>query len=271
MKFDVNPGPLHWIERGDRLNPRIVFLHGFMGSSQDWVGIMDCLASDYHCLAFDLPGHGKSLGLKPAQYSMAGSANLIIEALTPPERPNSQLADLLVGYSMGGRLTLYLTLRFPQSFPQAQMISGSPGLKMEKDREARRAIDLIRCKKIENDLKSFLRFWYKQPLFASLWKTSLPERLIEQRLSNNPDELCRSLKYLGLGSQPNLWPELSSTASNLHQLAGELDPKFVAISKEMARCNSNIESRTLPDLGHNIPLEDFRVTVVEIRRLMERL
>ncbi len=264
-------GALHWIERGDRHSPRIVFLHGFMGSSLDWLGIMEALAPDYHCLAVDLPGHGRSLGLDATQYTMEGSAALIHQALAPSDSSSAQRADLLVGYSMGGRLALFLALRFPQSFPQAQIISGSPGLLTKKEREARRALDLIRCKKIKKDLKFFLRDWYEQPLFASLWKTSLVESLIEQRLRNNPDEICYSLKSMGLGSQPNLWQELTSTASKLHYVAGALDSKFVSISQKMAQCNTDFELRVLRGLGHNITLEDSSVTVTEIRRLMERL
>ena len=269
MKFTLNPGPLHWLEWGDDRNPRIVFLHGFMGSSQDWEKIINDLAQDYHCLAVDLPGHGQSLGLEPAQYTMPGTAQLLQEALVQQLSPQRHFANLLVGYSMGGRLALYLSLSFPQSFPQAQIISGSPGLSDFKARKARRDIDLLRCTEIRDDLKVFLRKWYRQPLFESLWKTSAQDILIEQRLRNNPEELGKSLKYLGLGSQPSLWGKLPNSASKLHQIAGELDPKFVSISQEMANCYPALDLRVLPNVGHNIPLENPTAMVAEIRRIME--
>ena len=269
MTFTLNPGPLHWRDWGDCHNPRIIFLHGFMGSSLDWDRIIDNLAQDYHCLAVDLPGHGKSLGLEPLQYTMAGTAQLLQKALKQQLSPQRHLADLLVGYSMGGRLALYLGLSFPQSFPQVQIISGSPGLSDFKARKARRDIDLLRCTEIRDDLKVFLRKWYRQPLFESLWKTSAQDVLIEQRLRNNPEELGKSLKYLGLGSQPSLWGKLPNSASKLHQIAGELDPKFVAISREMANCYPALDLRVLPNVGHNIPLENPIATVAEIRRTMK--
>ncbi len=269
MTFALNPGPLRWLERGDYHNPRIVFLHGFMGSSHDWEGIIDDLASNYHCLAVDLPGHGESLGLEPRQYSMRGTAQLLQEALKQQLNPQPDCANLVVGYSMGGRLALYLSLGFPQSFPQVQIISGSPGLADSEERKARRALDLIRCTGIKEDLKVFLSFWYKQPLFASLWKTSVKDDLINHRLRNNPEELCRSLKYLGLGSQPSLWEKLSHSSSKLHQLAGELDPKFVAIAQKMVHCNPDLNLRILTGVGHNIPLENPTAMVAEIRRIMQ--
>lgn len=273
MTFALTSSPLHWQQWGNPRHPRLIFLHGFMGSNNDWEKIIANLASDYHCLAPDLPGHGQSLGLEPAQYAMAGTAQLLMAAL-PPQQSSGRgafqnRADLVVGYSMGGRLALYLSLSFPQSFPQAKIISGSPGLASSESRESRRAMDLIRCNEIRSNLKVFLRFWYEQPLFRSLWKTSLPETLIEQRLSNNPEELCRSLKYLGLGAQPNLWQKLPHSEAKLHQIAGELDPKFVQITHQMADCYPELNWKILPEVGHNIPLENPSAIVSEIRQVMQ--
>lgn len=263
-----HPAPLHWVERGDRQNPRIVFLHGFMGSSQDWERIIEELASDYHCIAIDLPGHGKSLGLQAEHYTMAGTAALIQETLQTQLNPQSSLTDLLVGYSMGGRLAIYLSLSFPQSFPQAQIISGSPGLRTMEERKQRQGKDLNRCNEIICDLKVFLRLWYKQPLFESLWKTSDLDTLIKQRLRNNSEELCRSLKGMGLGAQPNLWDKLHHSQAKLHQIAGELDPKFVRITQEMAKCCPSLAWKVLPGVGHNIPLENPAAMVAEIQQVM---
>jgi len=269
MTFALNPGPLHWIERGDHRNPRIVFLHGFMGSNQDWEEIMEELAPDYHCLAMDLPGHGRSLGLNLEAYEMAGTAQLIHAALAQPSDSRLNSADLIVGYSMGGRLSLFLSLRFPQSFPQAQIISGSPGLAAPEAQEARRALDLARCIESKENFNSFLRKWYKQPLFNTLWKTFDPNILIQQRLRNIPEELCRSLKYLGLGAQPNLWRELACSEAKLHQIVGELDPKFVEISRQMVACNPKLGLTIVPGVSHNIPYENPNVIVQKIRHGLE--
>jgi len=37
-----------------------VFLHGFLGSGDDWLPIMQSLAMTHQCFALDLPGHGRS-------------------------------------------------------------------------------------------------------------------------------------------------------------------------------------------------------------------
>lgn len=49
----------------------ILFLHGFMGSADDWGPLMQALSLTHHCLALDLPGHGATCaeGQSPAFHS----------------------------------------------------------------------------------------------------------------------------------------------------------------------------------------------------------
>ena len=38
-----------------------IFLHGFLGDKEDWQPIMRALALTHHCIALDLPGHGRTV------------------------------------------------------------------------------------------------------------------------------------------------------------------------------------------------------------------
>lgn len=40
--------------------PAVLFLHGFMGSADDWRPLMQALSATHHCVAVDLPGHGQT-------------------------------------------------------------------------------------------------------------------------------------------------------------------------------------------------------------------
>lgn len=40
--------------------PVCVFLHGFLGDKEDWLPIIRALALTHHCVALDLPGHGRT-------------------------------------------------------------------------------------------------------------------------------------------------------------------------------------------------------------------
>ncbi len=49
---------LNYFERGAG-SPALVFVHGMNGSAKAWQAQLDAFP-EHHCLALDLPGHGKS-------------------------------------------------------------------------------------------------------------------------------------------------------------------------------------------------------------------
>jgi pimeloyl-ACP methyl ester carboxylesterase len=61
--------------------PCLVFLHGLWLSSAMWQPQIERLSHDYHCLAPDLPEHGKStdIGLLTLKNTSRVVANLIRE------------------------------------------------------------------------------------------------------------------------------------------------------------------------------------------------
>jgi len=205
-------GELNYTRSGDTRRPVVLFLHGFMGSSADWREVTAALGGRYHCFAVDLPGHGASLGLPPENYTIEGTTRALLALLDElnVDRPT------VVGYSMGGRLALYLALRHPERCAGLFLESTSPGIESAAERQARRDADEERAKRLESgDFEDFLADWYRQPLFASLSRhEGLVETMIEARSHNDPGELVRSLRGMGLGSQPSLWGHLPSPGSS---------------------------------------------------------
>jgi 2-succinyl-6-hydroxy-2,4-cyclohexadiene-1-carboxylate synthase len=244
------PDNLNYEVSGDRRVPTVLFLHGFMGSSADWRGVMTALGDRTFCIAADLPGHGASLGLRQEAYTIEGSARAVIQVLDELEVEYLVVA----GYSMGGRLALYLALRYPERCAGFVLESVSPGLEGASEREARRAADESKATRLESgDLETFLRDWYRQPLFSSLAKDErLLRRTIEARLRNKPVELARSLRGMGTGSQPSLWGELESLAVPALAVAGGLDGKYAGISSRLANISPRVEPVVVPGVGHNV-------------------
>src|SRR4051812_3449094 len=117
--------------------PDVLCLHGFMGSAADWRDVATAIGDRAFCIAPDLPGHGGSLHLTPEAYTMEGTARAVICTLDELEarRP------VIVGYSMGGRLALYLALRYPERCAGLFLESASPGLESAGERAARRVAD----------------------------------------------------------------------------------------------------------------------------------
>lgn len=229
----------------------VLFLHGFMGRSEDWEGISAGLGKGFRSIAVDLPGHGNSLGLPEEAYTMEGAANAAIRTLDELGIETASLA----GYSMGGRLALYFALRFSERCERLFLESSSPGLKTEEERIVRRKADEEKAKRLETgDFEAFLEEWYRMPLFATL-DDGVVKSLIEKRRGNAPSELAKSLRGMGTGSQPSLWEELENLRAPMLAVAGELDRKFVGIARGMAERSSRISIQITPGAGHNVRVE----------------
>jgi len=236
---------------GDR--PAVLLLHGFMGSSADWRDVAAALEGRSRVIAVDLPGHGAATGLPDGAYTMAGAAEGILRTLDGLEIQRA----FIVGYSMGGRLALYLALRHPDRCAGLFLESASPGLEDAGERVVRRRADEEKAARLEGgDLRGFLRDWYRQPLFAPLARDeALVRKTIEDKLRNDPLELTRSLRGMGTGNQPPLWTELPDLRVPTLVVAGELDEKFVGISRRMASLNPSIRVNVVPGAGHSVHAE----------------
>lgn len=92
-----------------------MFLHGFLGTSEEWIPIMEAISGFSRCIAFDLPGHGKSkIKVKTVNklakehtFSMEAMSDIICKLLSSIKARKVTL----VGYSMGARVALCMALR----------------------------------------------------------------------------------------------------------------------------------------------------------------
>lgn len=245
-------GPmLQYYTYGTPEHPTLCFLHGFMGRSSDWSKIVETLSEDYFCVTVDLPGHGNSLSCPAHSYSMEGTAKALVEVFDDLEIERCTL----IGYSMGGRVALYVSLTHSSRIARLVLESTSPGLKTEEEREGRRQVDNERARRIEQDLHSFLQDWYRQPLFASLSKHDLVEEMVATRRTNDSSELARALRGLSPGEQPSLWEHLEKVDLSTLVLTGALDSKYKAITKETAACIGSARRVLVSRAGHNVHAE----------------
>ena len=244
-----------------------MFLHGFMGDNRDFVPVVNHL-TEYCCLVPDLPGHGLTKVGNDRCYQMRQVALAIVELLD-----RLAIADCwLAGYSMGGRLALYLTVHFPQYFRGVILESASPGLKTSSARELRRARDSELARRLESqDLAQFLEQWYANPLFDSFRQHPSYSQAIARRLDNNSQTLAKSLRLMGLGSQPSLWDCLPDVRLPILLIVGALDLKFIDINQKIARICPQASLEVVENAGHNVHLEHpyryIKSTVSFIERL----
>ncbi len=235
--------------------PLICFLHGFLGSASDWESVAAQMSSNFATLCIDLPGHGKTTldPLHPKWFRMPDLAYAIVALINALGYQQAYL----VGYSMGGRLALYLAIHYSAVFKKCVLESSSPGLKTVAEQHARIKHDSTLAKELQtNDFSKFLEKWYNQPLFRSLKNLPTFNKLFNARLKNNPHELALSLLEMGTGAQPSLWERLNDCSSSILALAGEYDAKFRAIGEEMSLKSDAVEFEMISKAGHLIHLEN---------------
>ena len=197
----------------------ITCLHGFLGNPHDWDFLRD--------------------------------AGLAIE--TPPLDAIPPHGDILLGYSLGGRLALHALLAGAQ-YKRAIFVSTGLGIEGDDARAARRAADQAWARRFESeDFDSVLAAWNAQPVLAG------PE-LTRTRDDYDP----RALREWSSGALPPV-------ASRLHELtiptlwiAGALDVKYVAEAKRAVSLAPNANLAIIEDAGHRIPWQ-------QPREFMERL
>ena len=242
----------HYNDFGERNKNPILFLHGFMGSGEDWQPVLSYLSQKYYCLTLDLPGHGQTRIKDPCFYTMPETGNAIIKILDQISVKKCSL----VGYSLGGRVALYLALKFPHYFNDIFLESASPGLKIESEQKARRQRDGLLATELEKgDYDQFLQKWYGMPLFSSLKSHPAFNDMFYRRLRNRPDELAVSLRAIGTGSQPSLWSNLSDIKIPMFFIVGEKDAKFKSIAEQMRKACANADIHVMSECGHNTHLE----------------
>ncbi len=241
----------------------IVMLHGFLGRGDDWLQLVN--QRDRHslhpCLHPDLPGHGGSL-LDPNS-GMAETAQDLVAWLDSLGIGQTQL----YGYSMGGRLALYLAVHWPDRFPSVLLESASPGLVDAGARAQRRERDALLALEIEQDFPAFLARWYQQPLFASLKRCTAFGELYQRRLNNCPQSIAQSLRSMGLGMQPSLWDRLPKLRSQVVLLVGEQDEKFLAINQQMAALIPGAKLWVASGAGHTVCVENPGVAIAALATL----
>jgi 2-succinyl-6-hydroxy-2,4-cyclohexadiene-1-carboxylate synthase len=246
----------------------LVLLHGFTGSSRNWRGVAARLATQFRCIAVDLPGHGQSAAPDdPDRYRMS-QVSADLETLL--DRLGARPAHWL-GYSMGGRLALYAALRKPHLVRSLILESASPGLASAAERRRRREQDEKLAGRIEQDgIEAFVAEWEALPLFATQRRLPSPVQsdLRQQRLANTPKGLAGSLRGMGTGVQPSLWPELGDVQTGTLLLAGELDTKFVAVNRRMAERLPTARLTIIPGSGHTIHLEEPERFTGEVRAFL---
>jgi 2-succinyl-6-hydroxy-2,4-cyclohexadiene-1-carboxylate synthase len=224
----------------------VVLLHGFAGTGRAWDPVVERLGRErYTALAPDMRGHGTASDVRPIGFD-ACVGDIFAAA---PGRFS------LCGYSMGGRIALHVALAAPERIDRLVLVATTAGIEDAAERAARRASDERLAAFAETaTIEDFADRWAAEPLFAGtppeaarIWREDLRR--------NDPDALAAVLRGLGTGAMAPLWARLGELTMPATVLAGERDPKFLALGERLAAALPNGELIVVPGAGHGLPRE----------------
>lgn len=255
----------------DKTKQPIIFLHGFSGSSTDWLEILPDIHSDFSPIAIDLIGHGKSSS--PSEKSDY-TVQAIIEQINFLLKHLKIENPVFVGYSMGGRAVLSYTVN-NLNVPKALILeSSTPGIDNNEEKNKRIFSDNDLSEKIlESGIQWFSEYWKNIPLFESQKKLSneLHQKIKKEKLSQNPAGLALSLQGFGTGKMPSMWNQLKKIKQKTLLITGSLDEKFSKINKTVNEQLTDSEHKIIRNAGHNTHLEKPEEFTILVNNFLKNL
>lgn len=242
----------------------IVMLHGWMGSGADFEALVAAQHLDGRTvLAIDLPGHGDSPD-SDREYGFEDVAAWV-EAALPAE-----VVDL-VGYSMGGRVALYVAGMNRTRVKRLVLIGANPGIDHPVAQRERLELDSERATKLLAEPHEFLRAWGELEMFGPRTQPAWED--VKTRRHDTAEDSAfawsRALICLSLGRQLSLWNLPYGVTLPTLFVVGSKDGKYLAIGRELAAQNPGQVSIAIVGGGYHAAHLDQPVETA--RRIAEFL
>lgn len=135
------------------------------------------------------------------------------------EIPVTSSADILIGYSMGGRVAMELAKK--NGFKKLILINAHPGLSDDKEREVRSLWEEEVLERL-TDKETFLSWWNALPLFHA-----------DKPVAKVPEGSSELFRKMLLSKQVDFLPFLTERKNDVHWILGEKDPKYSALAKTL--------------------------------------
>jgi len=110
---------LHFRSYGKGGHP-LIFLHGLLGSMDNWATLARRLADHFHVYAFDARNHGRS------PHSSVMSYDAMVEDVRTFMRDHSLASAYLLGHSMGGKTAMQCAGMYPELVDKLIVVDIAP-------------------------------------------------------------------------------------------------------------------------------------------------
>lgn len=243
----------------------MTFLHGFTQRGDSWAELWSLLGDGRRLVAVDLPGHGGSPDTGATLPEAARALAATWDALGIEE-------SALVGYSLGGRLALFVAASLPARVTHLVTIGAHAGFEGEA-RQRRLQSDEALARRIETEgVDRFASSWAELPMFSGLRRRG-PERLAaydRMRRANRASGLAASLRGMGGAAEPPFWDRLPAITAPALLLAGERDGAYIEHAHRLRSLIPGSRLGIVPGAGHAAHLEQPERVAALLRRELQR-
>lgn len=214
-------------------------LHGFLGSPADWN-------------RFD--SFNRPVEIKHEEFDLWAWSHAFNSAIKKNSGKN-----ILMGYSLGGRLAMHALLSKPSLWDAAILVSAHPGLTSSTERAARLRSDQHWSQRfVEDPWDVLMRDWNSQAVFGT---HPSPFSRLEAEVDRN--KLSQQLINWSLGKQEPLLDRLRQLSIPILILAGELDTKFCTQTEQFKEFST---VSIIPDAAHRLPWEQPEKFMKEVQK-----
>ena len=229
----------------------MLFIPGFMQRGDAWRPVAELLSERYPSALLDHSAHTYESRL--AEIAEAGEG------------------QVLVGYSLGGRLALRAALRDSGRYAGVITVGATAGIDEPSLRSARAEADGRLASWMEAaPIEDIVGLWERQPLFADQ-----SEALIEEqragRLGQHPADLALLLRTAGQGVLEPVWHDLVRLELPLLALAGTRDEGYVRAATRIADIAPRGRARMIENAGHAPQLQRPEAVAVALEDFLDEL
>lgn len=209
-------------------------LHGNVGSPDSWEIFEDKIDAAINAIDLWSLAAGR-LSLLDAGQRIADSA---------------ENGDVLLGYSMGGRLALHALLADREKWKAAIIVSAHPG--MERGHRKRLDSDEEWAQLAETDWDDFLRRWNAMEILNG---NRLPPQGFVQANEANQFNIAQGFRDWSLGAQYNLLHTFPGFGCPVLWVTGTLDDKYCRVAEQAVLKLRRGRHVYVPNAHHRVPWE----------------
>lgn len=209
---------------------KIYTLHGFLGKPHDWESLLPqaCAVNVFAniCPFWQWANHFNA---------------------------STEEGNILIGYSLGGRLAMHALLDRPKHWKAAVIISAHPGLESHDEKAGRFKQDNLWAERFLKDpWERLMTDWNSQSVFQGDHSFERKEADFDRAA------LASALREWSLAHQENLMPRLSQLEIPILWIAGSQDTKYAKLYESLPIKLSHSKKWIASNASHRVPWQQSK-------------